>query len=211
MKYTIRITTKGTHDIECGWIEIEEGLDRQEVLDNITSEDIYEVIEPEYIASNCLGDEWEGQYKLEVFDKNGTLVYETDEWKGITDIYDPELEELFDEETLKGIEKIVEDEKEQYKKTEILGDCVLVVHEMKWYIAEFEVEDDEFDINKLMFVENPSLNGASFDYYTDLHHVMYGDKVLENISDQDSFDEYGMTYYLAKRTENWFEIIRELD
>ena len=64
---------------------------------------------------------------------------------------------------------------------------------------------------KIDDTQNPSLNGASYDYYTDPEHVLYGDKVLENISDQDSFDEYGTTYYLAKRTRNWFEIIRELD
>ena len=204
-QFTIKITTKGTMDIECAWLD--EGVS----IDDITSDDVYDSIEPDYIASNCLGDEWEGQYKLEVFDEEGNTVYETDEWKGATDIYDPDLEEVFDEETLKRIEKILETEKEQCKNTEILGDCVLVLHEMKWYFMEFKVEDEEFNIDKLIFVNNPRINGAGYDYYTDAHHVLYGDKVLENISEQDFFDEYGTTYYLAKRHKEYFEIIRELD
>lgn len=204
-KFTIKITTKGTADIECAW------LDEGASLDDITSDDVYDSIEPEYIASNCLGDEWEGQYKLEVFDEEGNIVYETDEWKGISDTNDPDIEEIFDEQTIKNIDKLVEEEIEKCKKEDISGDCVLVIHEMKWYFMEFEVEDDVFDINKLMFISNPYLRGASYDYYTDPQHVLYGDKVLENIAEQDWFDEYGMTYYLAKRDKGWFEIIRELE
>ena len=231
-KYTIRIKTKGAHNILCGMINIEEDVDEDELLDSITTNDVdnnfdfephdglEDPIETEYIMSHCIGDEYEGAFELEVVDEDENEVYTTDNFYDVKRV-DPEIfiedaEEIYDEdkmpdeETLKRMHTVMLEKAEDDLRFIDEGYCVVVIDQMKWQYMTFEIEDTEFDINKLLFVYNPALEGASFDSYTDQCHVMYGEQFLENI-EEDNSDDYGMTYYLAKRTKKYFEIIRELD
>ena len=79
---------------------------------------------------------------------------------------------------------------------------------------EFKIEDNKFSVNKLLFVQNPGIEGAGFDYYSDSDHIMYGDQFLENICEED-VDEYGTYFYLAQikkyGNKHRFEIIRKLE
>ncbi len=231
-KYTIKISTKGAHDIMCGLIDIADGANAEEVLDCITSDDIdnwdfephdglESSINIEYIGSQCIGDEYESPFELEVLDNEENVVFTTDNFydlkmvhpnsflENIEDYYENEDEKPNDE-LLQRMQKVMLEQYEKDAKRIHEGYYVLVIDEMKWQYMEFEIEDDEFNPNKLLFISNPNLEGACFDSYTDPCHVMYGDKILENLVDEGG-DDYGFTRYLAKRNKDWFEIIRELD
>jgi hypothetical protein len=229
-KYTIKINTKGAPDIRCGMIDIAEGADAEEVLDCITSDDIdnwsdfephdglesYISLEP--IGCQCLGDEYNGLFELTVEDDEENVVFETDDFSDLTMVcpeyfLDGDYEEITegaDDELLQRMQKVMLEQYELDKKAIVEGYCVLAIHEMKWQYMEFEIEDDEFNPQKLFFLTNPKFECAAFDSYTDRYHLMYGDKILENLADEDG-DEYCNTLYLAKRNKEGFEIIRELD
>lgn len=235
MKYTIKITTKGAHDIACCSIDFVEGANVEKALDSITIDDVVNWdIEPhdgldsvsdlDYLGAQCMGDEFEGHFDLEVLDEDENVVFKgnhicdvrmvdpRDFLECIDDYYEDENERP-DEELLQRMQKVMLEKYEEDKgDVKWIQDkyCVVVIDEMKWQEIEFEVEDDEFDPNKLLFINNIAMAYAYFDSYTDPNHVMYGDKILEMLETPDG-DSYGTTYYLAKRTEHWFEIIRELD
>lgn len=232
MKYTIRITTKGAVNVMQGMIEFAEGANVEEVLDCITTDDVdswefepHDGLEsgiyPEYIAAQCIGDEYEGRFELEVLDEEENVILTSDnvyDVKMVSSIdflneienYYEDENERPDEELLQRMHKVMLEKLEEDKRYIYEGYCILVVDEMKWQEMYFEVEDDEFDINKLLFLQNPQLEGAGYDYYTDSNHVMYGDQILENLTG-DEGDDYGMRYFIAKRHKQYFEIIRELD
>ncbi|MBR5146285.1 MAG: hypothetical protein IKW54_01510 [Bacteroidales bacterium] len=233
-EFTIKILTKGTNDIEFGMLKFEDGVDKDKALDEIYVEG-WDIVCPEgvnqggleYIASNCIGDEWEGDFQLEVFDENEDLVYESDENFGIQmvdpwsyldyiDSYYECEEDIPDLETAKKINDTILEKAKNDVGFMQEGYCVVGIHETKWRNMEFKIEDNEFSVNKLLFVQNPGVEGVGFDYNSDSNHVMYGDKFLENIYDDDDdlIDEYGTSFYLAQikkcGEKHRFEIIREL-
>ena len=231
-KYTIQITTKGTEDIMCGMIDIADGVNAEEVLDNITSDnfDFCDLelndgtyIELDYIACQCIGDEYRAHFELKVLDEEGNVVFITDNFKDLKMVVDPSCflrdideyyeneEERPDDELLQRMQKVMLEQYEKDKEEIREGYCALIIDYRKWEFLKFEIEDDEFNPNKLLFISNPQLNGACFDYYTDKKHVMYGDKILEDIEEDYTTSNYGCTRYLAIRHKDTFEIIREVD
>lgn len=233
-KYTIQLTTKGAYNIECGRIEIAEGANVEDVLNSITYDDINNYtdfkshdglenyIELNDLGNQCMSDEYEDSFELKVLDEEENVIFTANNFydckmltsdcflDAIEDYYENE-DEIPDIELLQRMQKVISKQYEEDKKRDFEGYCVLVLTQMKSQTATFEIEDYEFDPNKLFFMENPCLRGAYMDYYTDQSHVMYGDEILED-PDPFYFYDYGVEGpYIAKRNDGWFEIIRELN
>ena len=231
-EFTIKISTKGTVDIEFCMLKFEDGMDKDVALDDIYN-DGWDIVCPEgvdqgemeYIASNCIADEFDGLFQLEVFDENEKLVYKVDDgfdiqlvspwdYQKYMDSYYECDEDIPDEETAKRINDTMLEKANKDVGFMQEGYCVVCIHETKWRNMEFKIEDNKFSVNKLLFVQNPGIEGAGFDYYSDSDHIMYGDQFLENICEED-VDEYGTYFYLAQikkyGNKHCFEIIRKLE
>lgn len=231
-EFTINISTKGTVDIEFCMLKFEDGMDKDVALDDIYN-DGWDIVCPEgvdqgemeYIASNCIADEFDGLFQLEVFDENDKLVYKVDDgfdiqlvspwdYQKYMDSYYECDEDIPDEETAKRINDTMLEKANKDVGFMQEGYCVVCIHETKWRNMEFKIEDNKFSVNKLLFVQNPGIEGAGFDYYSDSDHIMYGDQFLENICEED-VDEYGTYFYLAQikkyGNKHRFEIIRKLE
>ena len=211
-KFTIKISTKGAHEIAYAIINTDEYN-----IDDITLDDAWDM-EMEYLAACAMGDEWEGHFELKVYNENNEIVYETDSYDDInkinlsdyTDLVENEEIEV-DNELFEKVKNTLKERAEQDKQYMNVGDCVLLIREAKWRHMQYCIEDVEFDPEKLFLVFNPQLNGADYDYYTDGNHVLYKDEFLEDLEEDGGGDDYGDTYYIAERTNRYFEVIREIE
>lgn len=224
-QFTIKITSKGAHAIEHFIIDTDEYDPEYITADDAEYIAQYESI---YVCEAGLSDDWNGSFQLEVYDEKDELVYSTQDFNDIQKVSSMDYMEVvegmhedgkidLDEDMWAKVQKAIEDKEEDDKSMIMTGPCILVIHEAKWRCAEYKIKDIEFDPNSLMFVLNPRLEAANFDYYTDENHVLYKDEFLCNINDDMGGDEYNHKYYVAEMTKHgtsmtryWFENIKEL-
>ena len=208
-QFRVEITTKGLFDVEAASIDTEEYN-----IDEITSDDFDDFIyDSDYICNFALGDEWQGQFKMKVFDENDNMVYENDdisEFLIVTDAEDTE-HELFP--STIDPKKAAEEWVKRWKEDgigEAPGIYAVRRHEIKWLSFEFIVEDEKFYPSKLLFVSNRKIEGLVYDNMTDPYHLFYEDKFVETEVDDD-YDEYGSTDLIMEKTEKgWWEVIHEI-
>ena len=213
-KFTIEIKVKGIHEIAYSAIDTDE-YD----VDELTEDDVWN-FDMEYLTSYALGDEWEGPFELKVYDENGDVVYENDCFEdfkklspGEYEIYVEDGDIDADDELCKKVESLLEERHEEDMSLLEEGIYLLQITEAKWKVMKFDLEAETFDPEQLFFVWNPQLSGAYYDYFTDCNHVLYKDQFLEfYIDDEDDVcDDYGTTYRIAERNDNYFSLIRDIE
>lgn len=212
-QFRVEITTKGSYEVEVTPIDTDE-YD----VNEITSDDFDDFRAfSDYICNCALGDEWTGPFEMKVFDENGNVVYESEDFGDflfISDSEDIENDDLGFPSTIDP-KKATEEWEKRWNEDGIgeePGIYAVCPHEIKWLTFSFNVEDEEFDPSKLLFVTNRKLDGLVYDSMTDPFHVFYNDKFVDAEIDDDSYEEYGSeNYIMEKCKEGWWKKIREVD
>lgn len=222
-KFRIEIQTKGSRSIAIASIDTDE-ID----VDDMTSDDAMD-FDLDYIAAGALGDEFDDNpFELKVYDENNEIVFESDSFcdfnfiaspdfmiDDILDNMESEGEEITDEyrNYIENAIKIIAPRYTKEANSGVEGVYLVSICEDKWRTFSYFIEDSEFDPKKLLFVANKGLEGLGYDYSTDSNHMFYGNDFLESNDDDDDYDSYGTTYYIAEYNQDdaCFEIVNELE
>ena len=204
-KFRVQLTTKGGYDIEIAQLDLE-----NVVIEDLSSSDAWDLLyDGEYILNCGLGDEWCGQFTIEVYDENDNLVYENDDFSNFNFISseDVVLENPSIKPHLQTFLNLWKSEDDSVEP----GTYIAGLHEMKWQEFSFVVEDTTFDPEKLYFIHNKTAEGLIYDYMTDPWHIFYDDKFVKAEYCMDSEDEYGTNFHIVKRENGCFEFLHSLD
>jgi hypothetical protein len=209
-QFRVEITTKGSFEVEVASIDTDEYN-----VDEITSDDFDDFMyDSDYICTCALGDEWEGQFEMKVFDKSDNVVYENNLFSEFLFVTDSEQTEDEDFPSTVNPKKAVEEWEKRWAEDgggQEPGTFAVRRHEIKWLSFNFVVEDEKFDPGKLLFVANRKLEGLVYDYMTDPYHVFYEDKFVEAEIDDDYYEEYGYSDFIMEKTEDgYWEEIQEI-
>jgi hypothetical protein len=214
-QFKIQITTKGTHSVECATLNVEK-FD----VDQLSCEDVYNM-DTYYLAQCAIGDEWEGNFLLKVYDDSDTVGYESSDISNFARICAGEYSECLEEHQVVLSEDVSHQHNRLLSEQDLIdrkaledGMYVLVVRDAKWRFMEYFIEAESFDPSKLLFVYNPQLEGVGYDYYSDENHVFYDGAFLENKLEDIGYDDYGCNCYVMERVttkkESSFRLVREI-
>ena len=208
-QFRVEITTKGSFEVEVAPIDTDE-YD----VDEITSDDFDDFMDySDYICNCALGDEWEGQFEMKVFDDSDNVVYESGDFCEFLFVTDAEQTEDEDFPSTVDPKKAAEEWVKRWAEDgggQEPGTYAVRRHEIKWLSFSFGIEDEKCDPSKLLFVSNKKLKGLVYDYMTDPYHMFYEDKFVEAKLDEE-YDEYGYKDFVMEKSENgWWKEIREI-
>ena len=214
-QFRVELTTKGAYDVEVAPIDVDEyDIDKLSLAD---ARDLLD--DSDYIVNCGLGDEWEGQFNLKVFDENEELVYESNKFSDFNFVTYAQnfIDDIGEEEYAKNTNwqnavAIWEQRWKGERSAIEAGTYIAAFHQMKWMTYGFVVEDEEFNPEKLLFLLNKSVEGLLFDYMSDPDHIFYNDSFVDVEDCNDIIDEYGTIYYIVKKWKDadW-EHIREIE
>lgn len=205
--FRVELKTKYAFDTEISKINLED-ID----VDNLSKSQIFDLLDDsEYIQYCGLGDEWDGQFSLKVYDENKKVIYKNDDFEDFNSFINSERD-VTDDNDLALVKPYLPTIVERWKHENVEpGEYIVAMHQMKVQKYSFIIEAESFDSNKLFFIGNQMMQGLTYDYMSDPNHIFYDGKFLIPEPLCDCEDVYGTRYYLAKREEGWFEILSEID
>lgn len=159
-------------------------------IDEISHDDVYDDMMGggNFVCQAGLGDGWNDNFELKVYDEDDELVYESesyDHFKFITNFQDFETEDFETIAELKSVKKICEDlwKKEHTELSEGYYGVGCYVEDST--VFTFTIEDSEFDPSKLLFIRNSKVDGVWYNHMTDKDHIVYNDKLVNAEYDLD--------------------------
>ena len=203
MKYHIEVTTKGTFTPEIFSLE---GYKTPETL-----EEAQAIIEEQVIGEmplcNAMGENFEGNdFEVTVYDECGSTVYESNDFYthfGTQKHCEEDGEEWNEDD--EEFDTIVEEHNKTAEKLDTFEPGLYLVKIMRdhWGGANYELESDTFEPDKLRFVDMDEFYDLYFgDYTTDLDHLTYDKQYLEKDDDFTPPDVYWEELYLYEKKRN---------
>lgn len=209
MKYHIDVTTKGTFTAEIFELDgytIPKTFEEAQAI-------IEEQVMGEIPICNAWGENFDGNYfELTVTDEDGNDVYTCDDFYdhfGTIRRMEENGEEWYEDD--EEFDAIVEAHNKAAKKMDTYDNGIYLVKIMRdhWGGANYELESDTFEPDKLRFVPSGEFENMYFgDYTTDIEHLTYNKQYLEMDYDFTPPDVYWEELYLYEKKRNgiWEEL-----